>query len=520
MRKLRVLIVGAGIGGCTLSLALRQITARTLPAILQRAATAATPSATAAAAGSATALPPASPSESLFEATVFEQAPQIQAVGAGLSLCANGLRVLDGLGLYEKIQNLSGPISSLHTYTESGKKLRTFDYSFMSKRYGYPMMALERAELQGLLVHEVMSGTESASVPPILFNKKCISVQNLGPGKGVRVHFEDGTCEVGDVVVGADGVKSAVRSAVMPRHDPHDRKPSRGSAAYSGISCILGVTSSVPDWLKGSAYWVLGPGKVYGTWSMGRDKQYWFLSEQELITADNLAMWTPSDALKGMDDMWNWFHPYDAHAMFSRTIRAVKIGFFELPADAPWVGGAPSVGGGGGGKVEGRVVVGGENRVVLLGDAAHAMLPTVNQGANSAIEDAAVLARALTKYCFSPTMQHSISSDSSSTGSSSDSSSEGSTEGTTSSSSPSVVYNWQNEAVAAVPTALAAYAAAREARVRRMIAVSRRTGQWQTSYNPLVQRLQQGLMQFTPQSAMERSMDWMYKYRGPEGMSW
>ncbi|CAI5482276.1 unnamed protein product [Closterium sp. Yama58-4] len=378
MRKLRVLIVGAGIGGCTLSLALRQITARTLPAILQRSATAA----------------------SALQATAAEWGRQnwgrqIQAVGAGLSLCANGLRVLDGLGLHEKIQNLSGPISSLHTYTESGKKLRTFDYSFMSKRYGYPMMALERAELQGLLVHEVMSGAESASVPPILFNKKCISVHNLGPGKGVRVHFEDGTCEVGDVVVGADGVKSAVRSAVMPRHDPHDRKPSRGSAAYSGISCILGVTSSVPDWIKGSAYWVLGPGKVYGTWSMGRDKQYWFLSEQELITADNLAMWTPSDALKGMDDMWNWFHPYDAHAMFSRTVRAVKIGFFELPADAPWVGGAPSVGGGGG-KVEGRVVVGGENRVVLMGDAAHAMLPTVNQGANSAIEDAAVLARALT----------------------------------------------------------------------------------------------------------------------------
>ncbi|CAI5479270.1 unnamed protein product [Closterium sp. Yama58-4] len=221
MRKLRVLIVGAGIGGCTLSLALRQITARTFPAILQRATAAASPSATAAAAGTAAPLPPASPAESLFETTVFEQAPQIQAVGAGLSLCANGLRVLDGLGLYEKIQNLSGPISSLHTYTESGKKLRTFDYSFMSKRYGYPMMALERAELQGLLVHEVMSGAESASVPPILFNKKCISVQNLGPGKGVRVHFEDGTCEVGDVVVGADGVKSAVRSAVMPRHDPH-----------------------------------------------------------------------------------------------------------------------------------------------------------------------------------------------------------------------------------------------------------------------------------------------------------
>ncbi|GJP56111.1 hypothetical protein CLOM_g15165 [Closterium sp. NIES-68] len=516
MRKLRVLIVGAGIGGCTLSLALRQTTARTLPAILQRA-TSASPAATASAAASATPAPPGSPSESLFEATVFEQAPQIQAVGAGLSLGANGLRVLDGLGLYEKVQNLSGPISSLHTYTEGGRKLRTFDYSFMSKRYGYPMMAMERAELQGLLVHEVMAASESAPVPPILFNKKCISVQNLGPGKGVRVHFEDGTCEVGDVVVGADGVKSAVRSAVMPRHDPHDRRPTRGSAAYSGISCILGITSSVPDWLKGSAYWVLGPGKVYGTWSMGRDKQYWFLSEQELITADNLAMWTPSDALKGMDDMWNWFHPYDAHAMFSRTVRAVKIGFFELPADAPWVGGAPNggAGGGGGGKVAGRVVVGGENRVVLLGDAAHAMLPTVNQGANSAIEDAAVLARALTKYCVAPTMQHSRSSSTSSS-----TSTNGNSSNNSSSSSSSSTYEWRNEASAAVPGALAAYAAAREARVRRMIGVSRRTGQWQTSYNPVVQRLQQAVLQWTPQSAMERSMDWMYKYRGPEGMRW
>lgn len=93
---------------------------------------------------------------------------------------------------------------------------------------------------------------------------------------------------------------------------------------YSGISCLLGVTSSVPESIKGSAYWVLGKGRMYGTFSMGRKKQYWFLTKKEpLADAEGLGSsgggsggagaaeglgrleegkWTPTDAILGMDE--------------------------------------------------------------------------------------------------------------------------------------------------------------------------------------------------------------------------
>eukprot|EP00475_Leptophrys_vorax_P012926 TRINITY_DN19301_c0_g1_i2.p1 TRINITY_DN19301_c0_g1~~TRINITY_DN19301_c0_g1_i2.p1 ORF type:complete len:119 (+),score=7.88 TRINITY_DN19301_c0_g1_i2:87-443(+) len=118
------------------------------------------------------------------------------------------------------------------------------------------------------------------------------------------------------------------------------------------------------------------------------------------------------------------------------------------------------------------------------------MLPTVNQGANCSIEDAAVLARVLAKHCGQQVV-----------------------EGAGAGGGGSGVGS-------AVSAALAEYAAVREERVKRLMGLSRRTGLWQTSYNPVVQRLQQAALRWTPQAAVERSMDWIYKYRGPEGLNW
>ena len=101
MRKLRVIIVGGGIGGCTLALSLRQITPASLRPILDRVSPG-QPDAL-----SHTQAPPVSSvtaSDSIFSTTVFEQAPRIEAVGAGISLAPNGLRVMEALGLYGSLK--------------------------------------------------------------------------------------------------------------------------------------------------------------------------------------------------------------------------------------------------------------------------------------------------------------------------------------------------------------------------------------------------------------------------------
>ncbi|GBG63492.1 hypothetical protein CBR_g38560 [Chara braunii] len=623
MRQIRALIIGAGMGGCALSLALRKLNEQ------------------------------ARRTGVLFSSTIFEQAPVIKPVGAGIALGPNGLSILESLGLYPKLQAFGGEVHSLQVYKDDGQRLRGFDLSFIARKHGYPLLVLERAELQALMIDEILHPTprvgEKRAEPAIrqeeiVLNKKCVGVEDLGPKCGVRAHFADGTTEEGDVLLAADGLKSVIREQIILQTDlkstANKGPPPICSAAfprYSGISCVLGVTESVPESIQGNVYWIFGPGRVYGTWSMGKQKQYWFLAEREtFLPAPNANVggaaggggyaggggggafysgggsgfsgggyggsdgysggggggggrggyngggdggygsldgastgaggalsgggygggvrgysagggegdysgyggggygsreggfggggygggdggygggrvrgysgggggggggvysgdggggggvyigdggggggvysgggggygggecdgyggavnnntsaggpsWSHDAALKGMDRMWNWFHPYDHHAMFNRTTRMVKIGMFEAPWKGPW----------------------GRGNVALVGDAAHAMLPTLNQGANMAIEDACAVARALAHQ---PTD---------------------------------------------VSAALGRYQELRKKRVGRLMCLARMLGALQTTNSDLVSRMNETAVKFAPQSIFERSMDWVMRYRDP-----
>ncbi|GBG89345.1 hypothetical protein CBR_g49055 [Chara braunii] len=448
MRHIRALIIGAGMGGCTLSLALRKLNEQ-----VQRTGV-------------------------LFTSTVFEQAPAIKPVGAGIALGPNGLSILESLGLYPKVQVFGGEVRSLQVYRDDGQKLREFDLSFIERKHGYPLLVLERAELQALMIHEVLRPTvgsrNAERTRDILFNKRCVGVEDLGPNLGVRAHFADGTTEKGDVLLAADGLKSVIREQLVQQSG--DKSAANGPPSlfttfprYSGISCVLGVTKSVPESVQGNVYWIFGPGRVYGTWSMGKQKQYWFLGEREGFQPTNgnsngngsitgggygkgganngngagSQLWSDDAALKGMDRMWNWFHPYDHHAMFNRTTRMVKVGMFETPWRGPWSRG----------------------NIALVGDAAHAMLPTINQGANMAIEDACAVARAL-------------------------------------------AYETNR-----LSDALSRYEEFRKKRVRRLMHVARVVGFMQTTDNNFVRKMNEIAFKVAPQSIFERSMDWIMSYK-------
>lgn len=287
---------------------------------------------------------------------------------------------------------------------------------------------------------------------------------------------------------------------------------------YSGISCLLGVTSSVPESIKGSAYWVLGKGRMYGTWSMGRKKQYWFLTKKEPLIGpqgdsttsssssgaraeDGLGRleegkWTPTDAILGMDEQWNWFHPYDHHAMLSRTVRAVKVGFYEMPQGQRLFLVGPPRGGLG-------------TRVAILGDAAHAMLPTVHQGANLAIEDAAALAQALTARCKSLGAGAGGAEPS------------GGARRQGGGAKPHIVESSSGDHALSecLQLALEDYTSVRASRVQKVAGMSRRTGLWQTSENAGVDFVRTGALKWIPHYTVERSLDWIYNYTVPSGFT-
>ncbi|KAG0340336.1 hypothetical protein BG004_006466 [Podila humilis] len=167
LKKPVVLIVGAGLGGLTLGL------------LLQRAG---------------------------IEFFIFERAPKVRPLGASMTLSANILPVFEQLGLLEEIKKFSYELSTLHMYEESMKYIGAFDGKAFIEMTGYQTQVFARHELYDLLVSKIEPSR-------FLMNKKVLSTQqNL---EGVMVRTADNGLYHGDILVGADGAYSAVRSSLF-----------------------------------------------------------------------------------------------------------------------------------------------------------------------------------------------------------------------------------------------------------------------------------------------------------------
>jgi salicylate hydroxylase len=205
---MRVVIVGAGVGGLTLALLLRQRG---------------------------------------IEADVLERSPGLSEVGAAVALSANGTRVLRHLGLDGKLAAVSlEPVAVIHRDGRDGRVIAaTKDPGWYRGRFGAPFYSVARTALQRLLADAV--GAERLHLAS--------AVETMHErADGVRVRCASGVTFDADVVVGADGVHSIIRDWVT----------SSGAApVYSGASGFRGLVpveqvGSLPD--PGAAQVWMGPG--------------------------------------------------------------------------------------------------------------------------------------------------------------------------------------------------------------------------------------------------------------------
>lgn len=210
MRKLNILISGAGIGGLTAALCLAQ---------------------------------------DGHQVTVLEQARELKAVGAGIQLSANATRVLDLLGLGPALQtvtiNSGGKCIRLWN---TGQQWRLFDLGGESMRqYGHPYLMLYRPDLHQVLVDGL------AQAAPDALQLGCKVAQVAQDAQGVRVQLEDGRTFSADVLVGSDGVHSVTRAQVIAQ----DRPRFSGCMAWRGVIPI----EKLPQSMQGpeGVNWV-GPG--------------------------------------------------------------------------------------------------------------------------------------------------------------------------------------------------------------------------------------------------------------------
>ena len=303
-----------------------------------------------------------------LRAVVYEQAEMLTQVGAGLVLAPNAVRLLRRLGVMDRLAGQAVPLEVGWEFRRwaDGRVLSAEDLAGSCERlYGERTYTVHRADLLSAIGSAVPAGA-------VRLGKRCAGVSVRGDRAVLA--FTDGTRAEADVVIGADGVHSAVRAAVI----------GSSPARYSGICAFRAIVPAdrAPDFTRRPAQtlWI-GPGHhlVHYPVSGG--------------AAINLVAFAPAgdftveswSATATVDEFLAEFTGWDER-MQGLIRQAGTPGRWALLDRDPlksWSGGGP---------------------VTLLGDAAHPMFPFFAQGAAQAIEDAAVLARCLAAETKEPAM--------------------------------------------------------------------------------------------------------------------
>ena len=165
---------------------------------------------------------------------VYEQAPELKELGAGVQISSNGTRVLHALGLGAEAERLGVVVAGKEIRLWStGQTWKLFDLGAVSvERYGFPYMMFHRGDLHAMLLDAIRRERPDA----IHLGRKCIGVtQDSG---AATIAFENGDSATAPVAIGADGVQSRVRLAVFGADRPE----------FTGIVCwrILVPRERVP----------------------------------------------------------------------------------------------------------------------------------------------------------------------------------------------------------------------------------------------------------------------------------
>jgi len=309
MDKLKVVVIGAGIGGLTSGIALSQ-------------------------AG--------------YEVEIYDRVKEMRPVGAGISLWSNGVKVLNRLGLGEKISQIGGLMDRMQYRTMTGELLNDIDLMPLIYQVGQRPYPVARRDLQNMLLKEFPG--------KVNLDYKCIGVEE--DETGVTAFFENGHQARGNLLVAADGVRSAVRSYVLGE----DVEPQyRGYVNWNGLVSADAALSLKNNWVI-----YVGDCKRASMMPVGDDRFYFFFD----VPLPQGTTAKPEDYKTELREHFrNWAQPIQTLIDRFDADSVARLEIHDLgPID--------------------RFVKG---RVALLGDSAHTTCPDMGQGGCQAMEDSLVL---------------------------------------------------------------------------------------------------------------------------------
>jgi salicylate hydroxylase len=296
---------------------------------------------------------------------IAEQANQLGEIGAGLTLTPNLTRVLYDLGLEQALSRviLIPKLQTIRHWQSGAILVEKPRGQTMIDKYGYPYGLVHRADL-----HQILVGAVRANAPDAIMLSK-LATEVMTTRTAATASFKDGDQISADLIIGADGVRSRVREALFSTTAPRFT----GHVAWRSIV----PTSSLPKHIEREAPGLFtGPGKLFMRYPVRSETMtnYAGFARQSGWTVDS---WTARASLEDVLSAFDGWHEIVRETLKASDPDAIfKWALYARDPLDSWI----------------------EGRVVLMGDAAHAMLPFLGQGAALAVEDGMILARCLAQF--------------------------------------------------------------------------------------------------------------------------